>query len=433
MRMVDLIRKKRDGELLTEEEIRFVIQGFTEGTIPDYQMSAFAMAVWYRGMTREETVILTDAMEKSGERVDLSCFGELSADKHSTGGVGDKTTLIIAPIVATLGVKMAKMSGRGLGHTGGTVDKLESIPGYRTTLTPEEFLEQVENVGVAVIGQSGNLTPADKKLYALRDVTATVDSMPLIASSIMSKKLAAGSKSIVLDVKVGAGAFMQTPEEAQALAEEMVAIGKACGRKVTAVLTNMDIPLGRFVGNSLEVREACEVLKGNAKGPLRDICVELSAEMVGLVFGWSPKDCRTLVDLALDSGAAFKTMKKWVRAQGGDDRVLDDYSGFKQSLFREEISAEESGWLASLNARLIGEASVLLGAGRAVKSDEIDPAAGIQLVRVPGEFVKKDEPLAVLYTDREAEIPRVKEMIRSACRISEDKPVPPRLIYGTIK
>ena len=262
MRMVDLIEKKRDGGVLSDEEIRFIIDGFTKGDIPDYQMSAWAMAVFYKGMTDHETAVLTDAMMRSGDTIDLSRFGTKSVDKHSTGGVGDKTTLILAPIVSSLGGKMAKMSGRGLGHTGGTVDKLESIPGYKTTLSAEEFMQQVEDVGVAVIGQSGNLTPADKKLYALRDVTATVDSLPLITSSIMSKKLAAGSRSIVLDVKVGSGAFMKTLGDARKLAENMVAIGKACGRNVRAVLSNMDVPLGMAIGNALEVQEAAEILPG---------------------------------------------------------------------------------------------------------------------------------------------------------------------------
>ena len=263
MRMVDLIEKKRDGGVLTDEEIRFIIKGFTDGSIPDYQMSAFAMTVFYKGMTDHETAVLTDAMMRSGDTVDLSRFGDKSVDKHSTGGVGDKTTLIVAPIVSSLGGKMAKMSGRGLGHTGGTVDKLESIPGYQTTLSADAFMQQVEDVGVAVIGQSGNLTPADKKLYALRDVTATIDSLPLITSSIMSKKLAAGAHSIVLDVKIGSGAFMKTLEDGQKLAESMVRIGKACGRNVVAVMSNMDIPLGFYIGNALEVREAVEVLRGH--------------------------------------------------------------------------------------------------------------------------------------------------------------------------
>ena len=328
MRMVDLIRKKRDGEKLTEAEIRFLIGDYTAGIIPDYQMSAFAMAVLFRGMDAEETAILTDAMMRSGDTVDLSCFGHLSVDKHSTGGVGDKTTLIVAPLVASLGGKLAKMSGRGLGHTGGTVDKLESIPGFRTTLEAEDFLRQVQDVGVAVIGQSGNLTPADKKLYALRDVTATVDSLPLIASSIMSKKLAAGSRSIVLDVKCGSGAFMKTEADGRALAQAMVDIGKACGRNVAAVLSNMDVPLGSCVGNALEVMEAVEVLRGGGDLRLRQLCVALSANMLSLVHGWSPEEAEEKANAAIDSGLAIETMKNCIRAQGGDASVLEDFSRF---------------------------------------------------------------------------------------------------------
>ena len=286
MRTVDLIEKKRNGQILSEAEIRYLIDGYTRGEIPDYQMAAWAMAVYFRGMTREETVALTQAMEHSGDTVDLSAFGRYSVDKHSTGGVGDKTTLIVAPIVASLGGKLAKMSGRGLGHTGGTVDKLESIPGFQTTLTPEAFRRQVEEIGVAVIGQSGDLTPADKKLYALRDVTATVDSMPLIASSILSKKLAAGAKSIVLDVKCGSGAFMKTEADGRALAETMVSIGSACGRNMAALITNMDLPLGMYIGNALEVMEAVDVLRGKP-GALRELCSALAAQMLSLCHGWT--------------------------------------------------------------------------------------------------------------------------------------------------
>ena len=343
MRAVDLIAKKRDGGVLTEEEIRFLINGYTDGSIPDYQMSAWAMAVFYRGMTDEETAVLTDAMMRSGDQVDLSCFGERSVDKHSTGGVGDKTTLIVAPIVACLGGKVAKMSGRGLGHTGGTVDKLESIAGFQTTLTPEQFRKQVEDIGVAVIGQSGNLTPADKKLYALRDVTATVDSIPLIASSVMSKKLAAGSRSIVLDVKCGSGAFMKTREDGTLLAEKMVAIGKACGRQVAALITNMDIPLGNNVGNALEVQEAVEVLSGK-QGDLRQICTALAANLLSLCHGWSPEEAERQVVDAIDSGKALQTMKDWVAAQGGDP----DFSRLPKAAVVHPVRAECTGWLVHM-------------------------------------------------------------------------------------
>ena len=316
MRMVDLIEKKRDGGVLTDDEIRFIIRGFTDGSIPDYQMSAFAMTVFYKGMTDHETAVLTDAMMHSGDTVDLSRFGDKSVDKHSTGGVGDKTTLIVAPIVSSLGGKMAKMSGRGLGHTGGTVDKLESIPGYQTTLSADAFMRQVEQVGVAVIGQSGNLTPADKKLYALRDVTATIDSLPLITSSIMSKKLAAGAHSIVLDVKIGSGAFMKTLEDGQKLAESMVRIGRACGRNVVAVMSNMDIPLGFYIGNALEVREAVEVLQGHGCPDLTGVCITLAANMLHLCNGWPIEEATKQAQEAISSGRAFRADEALDRGPG---------------------------------------------------------------------------------------------------------------------
>ena len=433
MRMVDLIRKKRDGGVLSDDEIRFLISGYTAGDIPDYQVSAFLMAVLFRGMDRHETAVLTDAMMHSGDTVDLGCFGHLSVDKHSTGGVGDKTTLIVAPLVASLGGKLAKMSGRGLGHTGGTVDKLESIPGFRTTLTSEAFIQQVHDVGVAVIGQSGNLTPADKKLYALRDVTATVDSLPLIASSIMSKKLAAGSRSIVLDVKVGSGAFMKTLEDARALAGEMVEIGKSCGRNVAAVLSNMDIPLGRCVGNALEVMEAVEILRGEGCPDLREVCLTLSANMLSLVHGWTVGESLTKATEALDSGLAFETMKKWVAAQGGDAAVLEDFSQFKQPAITREILAEADGWMTAMDAQKVGEASALLGAGRARKEDAIDPSAGIRLLKKTGDYAKQGEPIAVLYTDREESLSAAEQTLRSACRWGDTAPERQPLIYGVVR
>ena len=433
MRMVDLIRKKRDGGTLSDDEIRFLISGYTAGDIPDYQVSAFLMAVLFRGMDRHETAVLTDAMMHSGDTVDLGCFGHLSVDKHSTGGVGDKTTLIVAPIVASLGGKLAKMSGRGLGHTGGTVDKLESIPGFRTTLSSEAFIQQVHDVGVAVIGQSGNLTPADKKLYALRDVTATVDSLPLIASSIMSKKLAAGSRSIVLDVKVGSGAFMKTLEDARALAGEMVEIGKSCGRNVAAVLSNMDIPLGRCVGNALEVMEAVEILRGEGCPDLREVCLTLSANMLSLVHGWTVGESLTKATEALDSGLAFAAMKKWVAAQGGDAAVLEDFSQFKQPAITREILAEADGWMTAMDAQKVGEASALLGAGRARKEDAIDPSAGIRLLKKTGDYAKQGEPIAVLYTDREESLSAAEQTLRSACRWGDTAPERQPLIYGVVR
>ncbi len=428
MHTVELIAKKRDGNALSDEEIRFLIAGYTAGSIPDYQMSAWAMAVFYRGMTDRETAVLTDAMMRSGDTVDLSCFGQLSVDKHSTGGVGDKTTLIVAPIVASLGGKMAKMSGRGLGHTGGTVDKLESIPGFRTTLTAEEFRRQVEEVGVAVIGQSGNLTPADKKLYALRDVTATVDSIPLIASSIMSKKLAAGARSIVLDVKCGSGAFMKTEADGRKLAEAMVAIGKACGRNTAALLTNMDVPLGSCVGNALEVKEAVEVLQGRP-GDLRELCAALSAELLTLCHGWSPAEAAQQVRQALDSGLALETLHRWVAAQGGDP----DFSHLPEAPVQVPVRSERDGWITAMDAERIGVASSLLGAGRMTKEDSIDPAAGIVLEKKTGDHVKAGEVLAWLHTSKEALLPAAQTRFLSALQWGEEPPQTGRLIYDIVR
>ena len=433
MRMVDLIEKKRDGGVLTDEEIRFIIEGFTAGSIPDYQMSAFAMTVFYRGMDAHETAVLTDAMMHSGDTIDLSRFGDKSVDKHSTGGVGDKTTLIVAPIVASLGGKMAKMSGRGLGHTGGTVDKLESIPGFRTTLSAAEFMQQVEDVGVAVIGQSGNLTPADKKLYALRDVTATIDSLPLITSSIMSKKLAAGSHSIVLDVKVGSGAFMKTAEDGRKLAESMVTIGKACGRRVTAVMTNMDIPLGYRIGNALEVMEAVDVLRGHGSDDLREVCTALAENMLMLCNGWDEERARAEVAEAVASGKAFETMKKWIAAQGGNAAALEDFSLLPQASVHYELKAPRSGYLAHMDAQKIGEASAILGAGRQKKEDSIDYAAGIVLRKKTGDRVEAGETLAELWTNQEKSIADSEAEFLSALVWGEEAPQHQPLVLGVIR
>ena len=433
MRMVDLIEKKRDGGVLTDDEIRFIIRGFTDGSIPDYQMSAFAMTVFYKGMTDHETAVLTDAMMHSGDTVDLSRFGDKSVDKHSTGGVGDKTTLIVAPIVSSLGGKMAKMSGRGLGHTGGTVDKLESIPGYQTTLSADAFMRQVEQVGVAVIGQSGNLTPADKKLYALRDVTATIDSLPLITSSIMSKKLAAGAHSIVLDVKIGSGAFMKTLEDGQKLAESMVRIGRACGRNVVAVMSNMDIPLGFYIGNALEVQEAAEILQGRGCEDLRGVCMTLAANMVELCNGWDEDFAKQQVHEAVASGKAFEQMKRWISAQGGDASVLDDFSKLPQASIVHEILAPHDGWISRMDTQKVGEASSILGAGRMTKEDTIDFAAGIVLSKKTGDFAKKGDVLAMLYTNKPETVPESEAMFLRALCWSEEQPAPETLIFDIIR
>lgn len=433
MRMYDIIYKKRNGEELTDEEIRFFIDGYTKGDIPDYQASALMMAIYFNGMTDRETVTLTDAMSKSGDTVDLSRFGTLSVDKHSTGGVGDKTSLIVAPIVASLGGKVTKMSGRGLGHTGGTVDKLEAIPGYRTSLSPDEFSAQIEKVGMAVIGQSGNLTPADKKLYALRDVTATVDSIPLITSSIMSKKLAAGSHSIVLDVKYGSGAFMKTTEDAEKLAVSMVNIGKQSGRNTAALITNMNSPLGRAVGNSVEVIEAIKVLRDGEKGDLREICVALASEMIALVRKISATEALSLVNDALESGKAFDKMKEWISAQGGDVSYLDDTSLFEKASYELEIKAETDGYIIAMDAERIGTAASLLGAGRIRKEDRIDHSAGLIISGKTGDSVKRGDVLCTLYTNNESALKGAKQLYLEALTIGNDKPVLPPLIYKTIR
>lgn len=433
MRMYDIIEKKRNGGELTDEEIRFFINGFTDGSIPDYQASALMMAVYFKCMTQRETVTLTEAMEKSGDTVDLSRFGSLSADKHSTGGVGDKTSLIVTPIVASLGAKVAKMSGRGLGHTGGTVDKLESIKGYKTTLTRDEFLKQVDEIGLALIGQSGNLTPADKKLYALRDVTATVDSIPLITSSIMSKKLAAGSHNIVLDVKCGSGAFMKTPEDAETLANEMVKIGKACSRNIAAVITDMDTPLGANIGNSLEVIEAVEVLKGNIDNDLKEVSVVLAGELISLVFGIDTDEAKKRVNEAIDSGKAYEKMKQWIACQGGDTACLEDYSLFPQASVKHEIIANTDGYISNMNTEKIGIASVVLGAGRASKEDSVDYSAGIVLGKKTGDYVKAGDVLATLYTNNKQSLEAARNMYLEALSFSDIKPEAKPLIYKVIR
>jgi pyrimidine-nucleoside phosphorylase len=433
MRVYDLIQKKKNGEELTPAELEFLVQGYTNGAIPDYQMSAFAMAVYFQSMTAAETAALTDAMARSGDTVDLSCFGDLSVDKHSTGGVGDKTTLILAPIVASLGCKVAKMSGRGLGHTGGTVDKLEAIPGYKTTLTGEEFLTQVSEIGVAVIGQSGNLAPADKKLYALRDVTATVDSIPLIASSIMSKKLAAGSHSIVLDVKFGSGAFMKTEEDAAALARAMVDIGTECGRNVSAVLTNMDIPLGCGIGNALEVEEAMEDLRGEGPADLRTVSVVLASHMVSLSLGITVEEAKSRVEDALDSGRALNTFRRWITAQGGDGAVCDDPSVMKRSSIIREVRAPRDGYITHMNTEKIGEAAVVLGAGRTRKEDDIDPAAGLRILKKTGDFVQAGDVLAYLHTESEKSFREGESRYLDAIEFGENAPETMPLISRVIR
>lgn len=433
MRMYDIIENKRNGKELSDEEINFFIKGYTDGSIPDYQASALAMAIYFKGMTDREIVTLTLAMAHSGDTVDLSRYGDKSVDKHSTGGVGDKTSLIVAPIVSYLGGKVTKMSGRGLGHTGGTVDKLEAIPGYKTTLTEDEFIKQIDTVGMAIIGQSGNLTPADKKLYALRDVTATVDSIPLITSSIMSKKIAAGSHNIVLDVKLGSGAFMKTLPEAEKLAGEMVNIGKMAGRNVAAVITDMDTPLGSNIGNALEIQEAIAVLKNEVHNDLREVSITLATQMVKLCFGINETEAEKRVIETLDSGKAYEQMKKWVAAQGGDIKYIENPELFPKAEYAYDVLSEQDGFINKMNTEQIGIVSVILGAGREKKGDKIDFSAGIVLHKKTGEEVKKGEVLATLYTNNEAALKDAEKQYKQALTVSSEKTARPPLVYKIIK
>jgi len=428
--MVDIITKKQKGQPLREEEISFFVRGTVDGSIPDYQVSAFLMAVYFCGMDKTETALLTKYMAASGETVDLSGVPGVKADKHSTGGVGDKTTLVAAPVVAACGVKVAKMSGRGLGHTGGTLDKLESIPGFRTGLPREEFLRIVRQVGVCVIGQSGNICPADKKLYALRDVTGTVQSIPLIASSIMSKKLAAGADCILLDVKVGSGAFMKTKEEALALANEMVDIGRAYGKKTAALITNMDVPLGCAVGNALEVAEAVDTLKGGGPEDFKELCLALAANMLALAGKGGADECSALATDALASGRALDVFIKMVAAQGGDAAVIKETSLLPGAPFVREIAAGEDGYVARMDAEKCGIAAGILGAGREVKDSPIDHAAGIMLKKKPGDPVKKGETIAELHSSDENRLSGAQAVFLSGIEYSDIKITAAPLIMG---
>lgn len=432
MRMYDIIAKKRDGKELDDNEIKFFVNNYTAGEIPDYQASALLMAIYFNGMTEKETVSLTQYMAMSGESVDLTYFGNLSADKHSTGGVGDKTTLIVAPIAAVCGLKVAKMSGRGLGYTGGTADKLEAIKGYKTNLSGDEFFNIVNKTGVAVVTQSGNLTPADKKLYALRDVTATVESIPLITSSVMSKKIASGAKNIVLDVKYGSGAFMKTKQDAEKLAQSMVKIGKHCGRNTAALITNMNTPLGYAVGNSLEVIEAINVLNGKQKGDLREISIALAGNMISLALGVSEQEGKIKAQSALDSGKAFIKMREWISAQGGDIACIDNTSLFEQSKYSMQIKADTGGFISETDCEKIGIASAVLGAGRIAKDDKIDLTAGIVFDVKAGDYVSFGDRIATLYSSDKEKLKAGAEIFKSAIHIGGNANNEP-LIYKTIK
>lgn len=422
MYMPELIRKKRDGGELTAEEISYIINGCVSEEVPDYQLSAFAMAVFFRGMTKAETVALTLAMRDSGDKADLSGISGVKVDKHSTGGVGDKTTLIVAPIVAACGVKVAKMSGRGLGHTGGTVDKLEAIPGFQTSISPQKMRETVESCGLSVTGQSGNMCPADKKLYALRDVTATVDSIPLIASSIMSKKLADGSDCILLDVKTGSGSFMKTLDDSRLLARTMVDIGRGAEVKTAALITNMDAPLGKAVGNSLEVIESVDILKGNTSGDLWTVCRELSCRMLMLAGIGDREKCAELVDEAVSSGEALRRFEMMVKSQGGDVSYIENTSKFEKASFSREVYAPADGYITHMDSENIGLTAVLLGAGREKKEDNIDPAAGIVISAKTGDFVKRGELLATLFSNDKSRLDGAETRYLSAVSIGAQKP-----------
>ena len=431
--MNDIIYKKREGGELSREEIEYFIGGYVAGEIPDYQASALLMAIFFRGLSRTETFQLTNAMRYSGDTIDLSPIKGVKVDKHSTGGVGDKTTLIVAPLASAWGVPIAKMSGRGLGFTGGTVDKMESIPGFRTSLEPEEFLSQVNEIGMAVIGQTAHITPADKKLYALRDVTATVDSFGLIASSIMSKKLAAGSDAILLDVKVGDGAFMENSDDARTLADLMVDIGNKAGRKTVAAITEMGQPLGCAVGNALEVIEAIETLKG--KGP--DDITELAEKLAGIMIylGGKAETSEQGQDMAVDalrSGKGLAQFKRFVAAQGGNPAVVEDYSLFPQAAHKLELKAEAGGYVSKIGARSVGLASQHTGAGRATKEDSIDLSAGIYLHKKVGDAVNEGDILATFYGNDPAKLDNAMEEARKAFEISREKVERPKLIKEII-
>lgn len=432
MRMYDVIAQKRDGGTLSREEIAFAVNGYVAGEIPDYQMSALLMAIYLRGMTDEETAILTDVMAHSGDMVDLSAIQGIKVDKHSTGGVGDKTTLVIAPMVAACGVKIAKMSGRGLGHTGGTVDKMESVPGTRTALNQEEFFRQVNEIGISVIGQSGEIAVADKKLYALRDVTATVGCIPLIASSIMSKKLAAGSDAILLDVTMGDGAFMKNLDDAIELARLMVSIGTAHGRKVAALITDMDKPLGHNIGNSLEIAESIAVLKGKGPADLTEVCLQLASNMLVLAGKGTLTECRAMAERTLQDGTAFVKCCQMFAAQGGDVEMVKDPDKLRKAAYSYKITARENGYIVKNDVEKIGNASVLLGAGRIQKEDTIDFAAGIVMHKKLGDMVRSGDTICTFYADDPALFAAAEEMYRGGLVIDAQPPKLPPLVYARV-
>jgi len=433
MRAVDIIIKKRDGKVLTEQEINYFIENYTNDEIPDYQASAWAMAVLLNGMTAEETTYLTLAMANSGERLDLSSVVDIAVDKHSSGGVGDKTSIAVVPMVRACGLPVGKMSGRGLGFSGGTLDKLEAIPGFRTDLTKDEFLSQLGSLGMVLTGQSMDLAPADGKLYALRDVTGTVQSIPLIASSIMSKKIAAGAQAIVLDVKVGNGAFMENLGQARELANLMVSIGELSGRDVAALLSDMNQPLGVAVGNALEVKEAIQTLKGEGPKDFTEHCLEIASQM--LVLGKraeTKSQARKMAEDSISSGSGFEYLKKLVQAQEGDVRVIDHPELLPEAPVKTVIEAQESGTIAEVHARTVGETAVVLGAGRMKKGDSIDPAVGISVMVKVGDSVEIGQPLFVIHARSDDAVEGAKQQLKTAVKIVKEEVAPLPLFYGLV-
>ena len=429
MNVYEIIDKKKRGLELNQTEIEYLINGYVNNEIPDYQISAWLMAVYFQGMTDRELLALTNCMTKSGEIVDLSSIMGVKVDKHSTGGVGDKVTLVVAPIVEVCGGKVAKMSGRGLGFTGGTIDKLEAIPGLKTALAEEDFFNMVNEIGLAVMGQSADIAPADKKLYALRDVTATVDSIPLIASSIMSKKLAAGSDKIVLDVTVGSGAFMKDKENAVQLAEKMVAIGNGAGKKTVAILTNMDVPLGKMVGNNLEVVEAIETLKGRGPEDLIAVVVEIASTMLYLAQIGTKEECMKKVKRVIADGSALEKLKLMVERQGGDGSYIENPDQFEKAIYQHEIIANNSGYIGTMNTEECGKAAVLLGAGREVKDDPIDMTAGIKFNKKTGDAVKQGDIVAIAYSSSKEKLQQGVQKISDIYDIVDKRPqVVPEII-----
>lgn len=429
MRIYDIIEKKRDGYKLTKEEIDFFVQEYTKESIEDYQASALLMAIFINGMDEEETADLTESMAKSGDMLDLSAINGITADKHSTGGVGDKTSLVVAPICAALGIKMAKMSGRGLGHTGGTIDKLESIKGFNVTLDTDDFFKQVNEIGVSIIGQTGNLAPADKKIYALRDVTATVGNISLIASSIMSKKIAAGAQNIVLDVKCGSGAFMKDEQSATELAEMMVKIGIKCGRNMAAVITNMDTPLGSNIGNALEIKEVIYILNNKGDKQLRELCLVLSATILSISYDWTYEEAYKKAEQAINDGSAYKKFIEFVNAQGGNT----DFTTLPVAKKSLEIKAEKDGYIQNIDSRIMGESAVLLGAGREKKTDTIDYGAGIVLYKKTCDRVSVGETIAILYAETDERLKNAEKLFNKSYVVGNDKPEVLPLIYKTIR